>query len=112
MERNIGPDATVTLDFALSRLNDIIKNLNIYPKKMLDNLKLTNGLFFSQRVLIELTKNGLSRELAYKVVQKHAMESWKNNSSFYQNVANDNIINKKILSVISSKAKPIKLLGE
>ena len=96
VERNIGPDATVTLDFALSRLNDIIKNLNIYPKKMLDNLKLTNGLFFSQRVLIELTKNGLSRELAYKVVQKHAMESWKNNSSFYQNVANDNIINKKI----------------
>ena len=96
VERNIGPDATATLDFALVRLNDIVKNLNIYPKKMLNNLQLTNGLFFSQRVLIELTKSGLSRELAYKIVQKNAMKSWKNNSSFYQNVANDNVINKKI----------------
>ncbi len=96
VERNIGPDATATLDFALVRLNDIVKNLNIYPKKMLNNLQLTNGLFFSQRVLIELTKCGLSRELAYKIVQKNAMKSWKNNSSFYQNVANDKIINKKI----------------
>ena len=96
VERNIGPDATATLDFALVRLNDIVKNLNIYPKKMLNNLQLTNGLFFSQRVLIELTKSGLSRELAYKIVQKNAMKSWKNNSSFYQNVANDTVINKKI----------------
>jgi len=96
VERNIGPDATTTLDFALTRLNVIIKNLNIYPKNMLKNLNLTNGLFFSQRILIELTLVGLTREQAYALVQKHAMKSWDNGSSFYENVANDPKINKKI----------------
>ena len=96
VERNIGPDATTTLDFALTRLNGVVKNLNIYPKNMLKNLNLTNGLFFSQRVLIELTSVGFTREQAYALVQKHAMQSWENGSSFYQNVANDPKINKKI----------------
>ena len=96
VERNIGPDATTTLDFALTRLNGVIKNLNIYPKNMLKNLNLTNGLFFSQRILIELTLVGLTREQAYALVQKHAMKSWDNGSSFYENVANDPKINKKI----------------
>jgi len=96
VERNIGPDATTTLDFALTRLNGVIKNLNIYPKNMLKNLNLTNGLFFSQRVLIELTLVGFSREQAYALVQKHAMHSWNNGSSFYENVANDPKINKKL----------------
>jgi adenylosuccinate lyase len=96
VERNIGPDATTTLDFALIRLNGIIKNLNIYPKNMLKNLNLTNGLFFSQRVLIELTSVGFTREQAYALVQKHAMQSWNNGSSFYQNVAKDPKINKKL----------------
>ena len=96
VERNIGPDATTTLDFALTRLNGVIKNLNIYPKNMLKNLNLTNGLFFSQRVLIELTLVGFTREQAYALVQKHAMQSWNNGSSFYENVANDPKINKKL----------------
>ena len=96
VERNIGPDATATLDFALTRLNGVIKNLNIYPKNMLKNLNLTNGLFFSQRVLIELTLVGFSREQSYALVQKHAMQAWNNGSSFYENVANDPKINKKI----------------
>ena len=96
VERNIGPDATTTLDFALTRLNEVIKNLNIYPKNMLKNLNLTNGLFFSQRVLIELTSVGFTREQAYALVQKHAMQSWNNGSSFYQNIANDPKINKKL----------------
>jgi adenylosuccinate lyase len=96
VERNIGPDATITLDFALTRLNGVIKNLNIYPKNMLKNLNLTNGLFFSQRVLIELTLVGFTREQAYSLVQKHAMKSWSNGSSFYKNVANDPKINKKL----------------
>jgi adenylosuccinate lyase len=96
VERNIGPDATATLDFALTRLNGVIKNLNIYPKNMLKNLNLTNGLFFSQRVLIELTLVGFSREQSYALVQKHAMQAWNNGSSFYENVANDSKINKKI----------------
>ena len=73
VERNIGPDTTIALDFALTRLNGIIKNLNIYPKKMLKNLNITNGLFFSQRVLLELTNHGFTREQAYSIVQKKAM---------------------------------------
>ena len=96
VERNIGPDATTTLDFALTRLNGVIKNLNIYPKNMLKNLNLTNGLFFSQRVLIELTVVGFTREQSYALVQKHAMESWNNGSSFYENIVNDPKINKKL----------------
>ena len=96
VERNIGPDATTTLDFALVRLNNLIKNLNIYPKNMLKNLNLTNGLFFSQRVLIELTAVGFTREQAYSLVQNHAMRSWNNGTSFYENVANDPKINKKL----------------
>ena len=73
-----------------------MKNLNIYPKNMLRNLNLTNGLFFSQRVLIELTSVGFTREQAYTLVQKHAMQSWNNGSSFYKNVANDPKITKKL----------------
>jgi len=96
VERNIGPDATVTLDFALTRLNGVVKNLNIYPKNMLKNLNLTNGLFFSQRVLIELTTVGFTREQAYSMVQKHAMHSWDNGTSFYKNLLNDSKINKKL----------------
>jgi|TARA_B110000259_G_scaffold172694_1_gene205347 adenylosuccinate lyase len=95
VERNIGPDATITLDFALTRLNGVVKNLNIYPKNMLKNLNLTNGLFFSQRVLIELTTVGFTREQAYALVQKHAMHSWNNGTSFYKNLLNEaKIINK------------------
>jgi adenylosuccinate lyase len=95
VERNIGPDTTATLNFALVRLNGVVKNLNIYPKNMMRNLNLTNGLFFSQRVLIELTSVGFSREQAYKLVQEHAMHSWNNGTSFYKNVANDPKITKK-----------------
>ena len=84
VERNIGPDTTITLDFALSRLNNIVKNLNIYPKNMLKNLNITNGIFFSQRILLELTSVGFTREEAYKLVQKNAMISWNNNSSFFK----------------------------
>jgi len=96
VERNIGPDATTTLDFALTRLNGVIKNLNVYPKNMLKNLNLTNGLFFSQRILIELTTVGFTREQAYALVQKHAMQSWNNGPSFYENIVKDPKINKKL----------------
>ena len=74
VERNIGPDANTALDFALVRLNSVVKNLNVYPKKMIKNLDITKGLFFSQRVLLELTNKGLSREQAYSIVQKNAMK--------------------------------------
>ena len=96
VERNIGPDATITLDFALVRLNSVVKNLNIYPKNMIKNLNLTNGLFSSQRVLIELTTVGFTREEAYSLVQKHAMNSWNKGNSFYENLLNDPKINKKL----------------
>jgi adenylosuccinate lyase len=96
VERNIGPDTTIALDFALNRLNGVIQNLNIYPKKMIKNLNITNGLFFSQRVLLELTNVGFTREQAYSLVQKNAMHSWNTNSSFYENIASDKTIIKKI----------------
>ena len=70
--------------------------MNVYPKKMLKNLNITNGLIFSQRVMIELTNYGFSREKAYAIVQKNAQNSWKNNISFYESLANDTLINKKI----------------
>ena len=96
VERNIGPDATITLDFALNRLSSVVKNLNIYPKKMIKNLNLTNGIFFSQRILLELTNHGFTREEAYTIVQKNAMNSWENNSSFYSNIISDKKITAKI----------------
>jgi adenylosuccinate lyase len=96
VERNIGPDSTITLDFALDRLKNILENMNIYPKKMLRNLNISKGLIFSQRVMLELTKHGFSRENAYKIVQKNAQISWKKNIPFYDSLINDSLINKKI----------------
>ncbi len=97
VERNIGPDTTIALDFALTRLNNLINNLNIYPKKMRKNLDITNGIYFSQRVLLELTNVGFTREEAYKIVQKNALKSWKDNSSFLNIIIKD----KKIINKIS-----------
>ena len=96
VERNIGPDATIALDFALVRISNLIKNLNIYPKKMQNNLNLTNGIFFSQRVLLELTNVGFTREEAYRIVQKNALNAWKENTSFYNKILSDKKINNKI----------------
>ena len=96
VERNIGPDATIALDFALNRLNDVIKNLNVNSSKMKKNLNLTNGLFFSQRVMLELTNAGLKREKAYSLVQRKALEAWRKNASFYDYLAKDSKIIKKI----------------
>ncbi len=96
VERNIGPDATIALDFALNRLSNVIKNLNIYPKNMKRNLDITNGIFFSQRVLLELTTAGFTREQSYKIVQRNAMQAWKENSSFYDKIISDSQITKKI----------------
>ena len=96
VERNIGPDATITLDFALVRMKNVLKNMRVYPKKMIDNLNLTKGLIFSQQVMIELTKNGFTREEAYKVVQKHARFSWTNNISLLESLINDKNLTKKI----------------
>ena len=96
VERNIGPDSTITVDFALNRLSDILKNINVYPKKMLKNLNITKGLIYSQRVMIELTKHGFSREKAYTLVQKNAQKAWSKHISLYETLSKDSLINKKI----------------
>ena len=96
VERNIGPDATIALDFALHRLSNVVKNLNVYPQNMKKNLDITNGIFFSQRVLLELTNVGFTREESYKIVQKNAMQAWKENSSFYNKIVSDKKITNKI----------------
>jgi adenylosuccinate lyase len=96
VERNIGPDATIALDFALNRLSNVIKNLNVYPENMKKNLDITNGIFFSQRVLLELTTAGFTREESYRIVQRNAMQAWKENSSFYDKIVSDKKITNKI----------------
>jgi adenylosuccinate lyase len=82
VERMIGPDATVTLDFALNRLAGVIEKLVVYPGNMQKNLDRLGGLVHSQRVLIALTKAGMSREDAYKLVQTHAMQVWQGKGDF------------------------------
>ncbi len=77
VERFALPDLFITSDFMLSRLNSVIKNLVVYPKNMLKNLALSGGLIFSQRVLLELPKKGLSREESYSIVQENAMKIWE-----------------------------------
>jgi adenylosuccinate lyase len=82
VERFIGPDATITLDFALARLADVIDKLVIYPENMLKNLDRLGGLIHSQRVLLALTQKGLSREQAYTLVQRNAMPVWRGEGEF------------------------------
>jgi len=77
VERFIGPDATITLDFALARLTGVIDKLLVYPERMLRNLDRMGGLIHSQRVLLALTQAGLSREDAYALVQRNAMKVWE-----------------------------------
>ena len=77
VERMIAPDATITLDFALHRLTDVIENLLIYPNTMQLNLEKLGGLVHSQQVLLALTQKGASRESAYEMVQSNAMKVWK-----------------------------------
>ena len=96
VERNIGPDATVTLDFLLNRLNNIIANLVIHTKTMENNLNKFKGLIFSQGVMLKLTQKGVNREDAYRVVQKNAMKTWDKNEDFHNNLKKDKLIQKKL----------------
>jgi adenylosuccinate lyase len=77
VERFIGPDATITLDFALARLTNVIDKLVVYPERMQKNLDRMGGLVHSQRVMLALTQAGLSREDAYALVQRNAMKVWE-----------------------------------
>lgn len=82
VERNIGPDATITLDFALFRLTSVIDKLVIYPENMIANMNKFKGLIHSQRVLLALTQKGVSREDSYSLVQQNAMRVWEQGADF------------------------------
>ena len=96
VERNIGPDANITIDFALVRLANILDNMIIYPNKMLKNLNLTKGLIFSQELMLELTKSGLSREKSYKIVQNFAKKCFAEDMDLISIVMKDKFIMSKI----------------
>ena len=89
VERNIGPDTTITLDFALSRLTQVIEKLVIYPDNMLANMNKFRGLVMSQRVLLALTQAGVSREDAYRLVQRNAMQVWEQGKDFKTELLGD-----------------------
>ena len=96
VERSIGPDSNITLDFALVRLSNLLDNMIVYPKKMIKNLNLTNGVVFSQEVMLELTKVGFTREKAYRIVQKHAKLSISKNINLIDLLKKDRLISSKI----------------
>jgi adenylosuccinate lyase len=89
VERYIGPDGTVALDFSLRRLNGLIRNLVVYPGNMLDNLNKMKGLVFSQKILLDLTQAGVSREDAYRLVQRNAMKVWEQGKDFQEELLAD-----------------------
>ena len=100
VERNIAPDACVTLDFALHRLTGLISNLLVYPDTMKANLEKMGGLVFSQRVMLALTQAGVSREDAYRLVQNNAMQVWESNAE------------KKFLDLLKGDQEVLKYLDE
>ena len=96
VERNIGPDATVTLDFALARLTSVVENLVVYPERMEEILNQMGGLVFSQRVLLTLTQNGVSREDAYRIVQRNAMRVWNREGDLLSLLKTDGDVTSRI----------------
>ena len=98
VERIMAPDANIILDFALSRLNNVISNLVVYPKNMKKNLDRLKKLPMSEGLMLAMTQKGLSREKAYKIVQRNAMKVWKTNEDFEVILNRDSEI-KKYLNV-------------
>jgi adenylosuccinate lyase len=96
VERGIGPDATVHLDFALRRLAGVIDKLVVYPENMQKNLDKLGGLVHSQRVLLALTQNGVSREDAYRLVQRNAMPVWRGEGNFLELLKADEDVKKAL----------------
>ncbi len=92
VERNIGPDANITMDFALTRLATLVDKMIVYPKQMSKNLNITRGVIFSQEIMLELTKVGLTREKAYKKIQSHAKNSLSKNIDLIELVKKDKSI--------------------
>ena len=92
VERGIGPDATAHLDFALNRLARVVEELVVYPERMKTNLETLGGLVFSQRVLLELTQAGVSREAAYEIVQRNAMATWREGGQFLERLKGEKAV--------------------
>jgi len=104
VERAIGPDTTITLDFALARLTGVIEKMLIFPENMLDNMNKFPGLVMSQRVLLALTQAGVSREDAYSMVQRNALKVWEERLDFQELLlADDEVV--KALGEDGIKAK-------
>jgi len=104
VERVIGPDATVALDFALARMTSIVKDLVVYPERMQHNLDRLGGLIHSQRVLLALTEAGVPREEAYRLVQRNAMKVWEGGADFLEALLADKDVT-KALSVKEIRAQ-------
>lgn len=104
VERNIGPDATITLDFALARLTSVIDKLIVYPENMMANMNKFPGLVMSQRVLLALTQAGVSREDAYRLVQRNALKVWETGCDFKTELlADDEVVAALSISEIEEK---------
>ena len=89
VERVILPDSTIVLDYLLDLTAFVIEGLQIYPDRMAENLERSHGLVYSQRVLLALTDSGLARQVAYELVQRHAMRAWRERRSFFELLAAD-----------------------
>jgi adenylosuccinate lyase len=96
VERVIIPDSSILIDYMLERLTGIIRDIQVYPERMKENIELSFGLFCSQRVLLMLAEKGLSRDNAYRIVQKRAMQSWKQKKPFRELLEKDLLIKKYI----------------
>jgi adenylosuccinate lyase len=96
VERVIAPDATIALDFALARLAGLVEKLVVYPKAMKRNLEQFGGLVHSQRVLLALTQAGMTREAAYRAVQRNAMRAWEKKLDFLALLKADKEISKRL----------------
>ena len=99
VERMIGPDATATLDFALTRLASIVDKMIVHPANMQKNLERLGGLAHSQRVLIALTQKGMAREEAYRLVQRNAMRVWNGEGDFRSLLEADGEVRKRLSDV-------------
>ena len=96
VERVIFPDSTILTDYLLAKTTSLIEKLLVYPARMIKNLESTGGLIFSGQLLLDLTESGMSREEAYRLVQSHAMRSWKDDLVFRDEVANDPAISGRL----------------
>ncbi|MGB0911062.1 MAG: lyase family protein, partial [Nitrospirales bacterium] len=96
VERIIIPDSTILIDYMLARLTKVLKNLQVYPQRMMENLNLTGGLVYSQRLLLALIEKGATRKESYETVQRHAMTSWKKQGDFQHLIQEDPFIAKHL----------------